>query len=263
MPLTLRQTTRNIIQLVEDKSGIPVRVTQDPKLPTMAAVHMARKGGSPVHLVLYKPFPGQSPDYQICFECTYILRLFSNPPEKRFDIASTEQARKEVEEMMNAPDGVGAKYGLKKSQIGELRDQFLNGLITHLRSIPVGLRASEWLATNYPELETLEKEHVHKEIEINRQSMKKEIEEITPPKIFKTAQTITAAYMLYWSEFFNQPELFNPYILRGFEKDARSLLDIYHQTSDQPIHDQELINAWGEHLGLTNWYTWILYQSPE
>ncbi len=56
-PLTLRQTTRDIIKLVETKSGIPVRVTEDPTLPTIATVRMARKGSVQAHLIIYKPNP--------------------------------------------------------------------------------------------------------------------------------------------------------------------------------------------------------------
>jgi len=98
--LELRQITREIIHSVEEKSGIPVRVAQDNNLSTIAAVRMARKGASPVHLVLYKSYPGESPDYQISFECGYILRLFSNPPEKRFEITDTVQGqgKEEVED---------------------------------------------------------------------------------------------------------------------------------------------------------------------
>jgi hypothetical protein len=260
--LTLRQITRDIISLVEEKSGIPVRVTQDPNLPTLATVRIARKGSTPVHLVVYKPSPGESPDYAICFQCTYVLRLFSNPPEKRFDLTDTEKGRQEVEKMITAPGGVASKFRLRKAQIEELRSQFLDGLLIHLRSVPVGLRVSEWLATHYPELEPLEKEHVQREFDINRQSLQEQIKEITPPKVFQAAQAIAAAYALYWSEFYGKPEVFNPYILAGFEKDARALLDIYHQIPDDPTFDQALIDAWGKHLGLTSWYAWLPYQPP-
>jgi hypothetical protein len=235
---------------------------QDSELSTIATVRIARKGSVPTHLVLYKPYPGESPDYQICFECTFILRLFSNPPEKRFDLTDTTKGRDEVEKMMRSPGAIASKYQLKKAQIEELRSQFLSGLLMHLRSVPIGLRVSKWLATNYPELVPLEKEHVQKEININRESMKSEIKDITPAKVFQAAQTISAAYALYWSEFYNEPEVFNPYFLAGYKKDAYALLDIYHQIPDDPTYDQALIDTWGKHLGLTDWYTWVPYQPP-
>jgi hypothetical protein len=260
--LELRQITREIIHSVEEKSGIPVRVTQDNNLSTIAAVRMARKGASPVHLVLYKSYPGESPDYQISFECGYILRLFSNPPEKRLEITDTVQGKEEVERLIKAPGGVAEKFRLKRSQVEELRVQFLSGLIIHLRSVPVGLRVSEWLAVNYPELEALEKEQVLKELELNQQSLKAEIREITPPKIYRATQAISGAYALYWSEFYGKPEMFNPFIQQGFDRDARSLLEIYHQLPEGPDNDQALIDAWGSKLGLSDWYAWRPYQAP-
>ncbi|MGD0002851.1 MAG: hypothetical protein ABSE06_01335 [Anaerolineaceae bacterium] len=260
--MTLRDTTRDIIKLVETKSSIPVRVTQDPRLRTIATVRMARKGSVPTHLIVYKPNPGETPDYQICFECGYILRLFSNPPEKRFDIADTLKGREEVENMMTVPGGVAVRYQLQKSQIEEMRSQFLDGLIVHLRSVPVGLRVSEYLEANFPTLEQLEKEHVQKEFKINRKSLESEIKAITPLKIFRAAQAITAAYTLYWSEKYGKPQVFNVYRLEGFEEDARALLDIYEQMPDDPTFDQALIDAWGKYLGLTDWYKWLPYQPP-
>jgi hypothetical protein len=260
--LSLRAVTREIIQLVEDRSGIPTRVLEDPNIPTIATVRMARNGSSPVHLIQYKPYPGESPDYQICFQCGFILRLFSNPPEKRFDLADTAAGKDDVERFITAPAGIGTKLRLKMAQVEELRAQFLNGLLVHLRSVPIGLRVSAWLAANYPDLALLEKEHVQKEFEINRQSLAKEVKEITPPRIFRAAQSITAAYTLYWSEKFHQPGVFNIYRLEGFEKDAERLLEISDHTPDDPTYDRQLIDAWGKHLGITDWYIWLPYQPP-
>jgi hypothetical protein len=223
---------------------------------------MARKGSVPVHLIVYKPNPGETPDYQICFECGYILRLFSNPPESRFDLAESSKGREEVEELITAPGGIAATYQLQKLKIEDLRSQFLGGLLIHLRSVPVGLRVSEYLATNFPALVPLEKEHVQKEFKINRQSLESEIKAITPLKIFRSAQAITAAYTLYWSEKYGNPQVFNVYRQQGLEEDARALLDIYEQTPDDPTYDQALIDAWGKYLGLTDWYTWLPYQPP-
>lgn len=260
--MTLRDVTRQIIKLVETKSDIPVRVMQDEKLSNIATVRIARKGSVPAHLVIYKPHPGESPDYQICFECTFILRLFSNPPEQRFDLVDTTKGREEVEKMLTGSGGIAGKYRLDKAQTEKLRAQFLNGLIIHLRSIPVGLRVSEWLSVKFPELDALEEKHVQKELEINRESMSNEIKDMTPPKVYRAAQAISAAYNLYWSEYYNKPELFNPYILAGFEKDAKALMDIYHQIPDDPINDRELIDTWGSYLKINDWYTWLPYQPP-
>ncbi len=40
--MTLRETTRTVIKLVEDHSGYPVPVQEDPALKTFAKVRMAQ-----------------------------------------------------------------------------------------------------------------------------------------------------------------------------------------------------------------------------
>jgi hypothetical protein len=260
--LSIRQTTRDIISLVEEQSGIPVRVVEDPKLQTLATVRIARKGVTPDHVVIYKPQAGEAPDYRICFECVYILRLFSNPPDRRFDLAETTKGQEDVEQTIMSPGGIASQYRLRKSQVQELRAQFLSGLLIHLRSVPVGLRASEWLAENYPDLKQLEGEHVKNELNLGKQSMAANIKQITPPKVFRAAQGISAAYALYWSEKYGKPEVFNPYRLQGFEKDGRALLDIFERTPDDPTYDQALIDGWAKHLEISDWYTWVPYQPP-
>jgi len=261
--LELRRVTREVIKLLEDKSGIPVRVLQEQKLTTIATVRIARKGSVPVHFVLYKPSAGESPDYSICFECGYILRLFSTPPEQRFDIAESIHGQEEVEKEISLPGGIATKYRLKKAQIEEIRTQFLSGMITHLRSVPVGLRVSEWLSSSYPELNEVQETHVKKELQINRESLKEKIKEITPPKIFQATQAINAAYALYWSDKYGKPDIFNPFRLYGFEKDGETLINIYKNTPDDPSYDKILIDTWAKHLSITDWYNWVSYQPPE
>ncbi|MGE5373506.1 MAG: hypothetical protein ACM3XO_00495 [Bacteroidota bacterium] len=75
------------------------------------------------------------------------------------------------------------------------------------------------------------------------------------------AQSISAAHALYWSQRYGKPEMFNPYRLEGFEKAGQKLVEILEQIPDQPSHDQELVDAWGKYLGVTDWYTWLPYPS--
>jgi hypothetical protein len=43
---------------------------------------------------------------------------------------------------------------------------------------------------------------------------------------------------------------------------GQKLAEIFEQIPDRPRHDQELIDAWGKYLGITDWYTWVPYQPP-
>lgn len=136
--MELRQITHEILKSVEEVSGLPVHVMEDSKLSTIATVRMAR-GNMPGHVILYKPVPGEPPDYLICYQCGFILRKFAVPPEQRFDLTDTAAARNYVRTAMLAPDGVARKYGLGEAQVADLQKQFLQAALTHLLSIVVGI----------------------------------------------------------------------------------------------------------------------------
>jgi len=52
--MKLRDTTRKIISRLEETSGYPVQVMEDPDLSTIAVIRIAR-GNMPAHILKYKP----------------------------------------------------------------------------------------------------------------------------------------------------------------------------------------------------------------
>ncbi len=77
--MSLRETTRTILKQVEETSGYPVLVQEDPSLTTFASIRMAR-GGMPAHMLRYRLLDNQAPDYTSVHQCGFILRLFANQP---------------------------------------------------------------------------------------------------------------------------------------------------------------------------------------
>ncbi len=258
--MKLRQTTREIIHLVEEVSGIPVQIMEDPKLQTMAKVQMARKKGTPQHLIIYKSESGQKPDYQICFQCGYIIRTFQNPPDERFDIIETQYGREAVERLIRQSGGIADKFRLRKNQILEMRNQYLSGLLIHLRSVPIGFRISEWLTNKYTELNNLKREHIEKELNINKQSLSGKIKASTPQKVYDASLSISAAYALYWALKYNKHEWFNPYRLHGYNLAGHELIDLYQKIPKEPINDYKLLEEWGKYLKIDEWFTFIPYK---
>ena len=249
--------------MVETNTGISVRVVKDPNLISLASVQVARKGSLPMHLVRYKPIHGEPPDYLICFQCVYILRLFSNAPENRYDLISSINGQKEVNELLRKSDLFSASnHSLNNNHLSVMTSQLLNGILIHLRSIPVGLRVSEWLSSNFQELKSEEIIHVQRELDNNRLTLEPEIKKSIPSRVFNATQAISSAYSLYWSIKYDTPSKFNIYKLEGFKSDARSLLDISENIPIDPNFDRVLIDAWAKYLNLTDWYSWNQYQSP-
>lgn len=259
--MNLRQTTREIIKLVEERSGFPVQVLEDPDLPVIAQVRMAR-GTVPAHFILYKPSSGESPDYTICHQCGFILRFFSDPPERRFELAGARAGHAEIEKAVLAPDGPARRFELGGDEITQLRSYLMSSIMVHLRSIPIGLRVSVWLADAYPELAELQCAQVMNELALAKATLKPDIHEATPDVVYKPTEIINAAFALFWAQRYNQPEIAAPYRFAGYEKDGQALLKIWHELPDDPLNDKELVDTWADYLGLRNWYTWVAYEPP-
>ena len=161
-----------------------------------------------------------------------------------------------------APGGLAQKFGLSKSQLEPFRDQLLGGLITHLRSVPVGLRVVNWLGRNYPQLRDLERKHADKELAVGVDSLAPRIRDMMPKGIFQPTHYINAAHAIFWGERLEKPNLVRPYRSMGFDKHGKRLLEILGEIPDAPIHDKELIDAWADYLNIREWYSWIPYIAP-
>ena len=93
-----------IVKLVEEHSGYPVQVVDDPNLTTFASIRLARRGGVPAHILVYRPGDNQAPDYFIAFQCGFALRLFAVPLEQRLETgmnkAGVQRVREDLEQTL-------------------------------------------------------------------------------------------------------------------------------------------------------------------
>jgi len=258
--MRLRDSTRRIITQLEEKSGYPVQVLEEADLSTFATIRIAR-AGVPAHVLSYKTHPPPV-DYTIAWQCALALRLFERPPEQRFLIASSPQSSRQLENILNAPQGLRETYGLKASQVESLRDQLLQGLVTHLYSVAVGLRVSDRLTLDYPEFADLEVQLTERELQTNRETLSEQVRAALPAEVYTPTQRINAAYALYWAGRLEQPEIVNPYRLAGYEAAGQTLLRVSESTPGDPAHDYELVEGWADVLGLRGWFTWVKYKAP-
>lgn len=164
--MTLREVTRAVIGRVENASGCPVVVSEDASLKTLAASRIAR-GGNRIHAISFNPSAVSESDYLICYQCGFILRLFGIPAADRVDLAGTADGRQVVHRLLSAPDGPGKKLKLTPESISALRDQLFDGLMTQLRSIPIGFRVDSWILHEYPELVQLQRDMAMRQVKDN------------------------------------------------------------------------------------------------
>lgn len=260
--MKLRDVTRKFIARLEEKSGYIVTVREDPTLPVLATILIAR-GTLPAHVLTYKPgFKGESPDFMICWQCAITTRMFECPPDQRFQIMNSPEGNRALDNILNAPNGIANKLHLGKAEIESFKSQLMGGILTHLRSVPIGLRVSDNLTVEFPELLEYESQHVEKELEIGKQSLAPSVKQSIPPEIYNASQAITAAYALYWAERLESPEIARPFDMDNFSGHGQQLLSIFNTVPDDVTNDNELIDRWADYLGIRNWYTWMPYQAP-
>ena len=165
------------------------------------------------HRVSYRPDSSSPPDYLICSQAGFILRLFDTPVEKRFDFASSPEGDAAVERLVKAhPTG-----RVLPPQAVPQRCQFLrDALLNHLRSIPVGMRVDPWPATEFPALAELQKASFLRQLQDSVTTLEPQHRQSSPQKIYAAIEAISAAFAAYWTGRLNQPQL--ALLFKAFEQ---------------------------------------------
>ena len=260
--MALFEITRQVIAALEDKSGYSVDEIEDPALPNLAVFRVAREEHA-MHELHYRPGDGtQPPDYNICWHCYVAMRLYDCPPEARCLMAASPDGGQELEAILSSPNGIARRFRLDRPRLQAYKDSVLNALLTHLDSVPIGLRAAEILEADHPELHDLGMKYVETQLAAGLVSLSARVREMMPAKLYACTGSINAAYALYWAERLENPELARSYEPPGFDGPGRELLEIYHSVPSETEHDRELIDRWAGVLKLRRWYTWEPYPAP-
>jgi hypothetical protein len=254
--MNFNEATQHIINLVEKKTGRRVEILSDRSLQVLARVTMAR-GPAPAHLLSYNP-AARGIDYVIAYQCSFILRLFESPPGERFDFAANDSGRRAVQNTMAGNKKV-RKMGLPDAAVKQFAEQLYNGLMTQLRSAPIGMRIDKWLWEEYPGLRDQQQASISKQQQDNIQALSPEIRGIAPETVFKGNAGMNAAYALLCDELLDQELYVIPYRAVGYDDLGAHLLDIWEEVPADATHDRELVDAWAEELGLSEWYRWISF----
>ena len=259
--MSLNEITWKVLRLVESRSGIPVHVEPDPSLPgtMLAKVTMAR-GSLKLHRVAYRPDSSSPPDYLICQQAGFILRLFDTHPEKRFDFTPSAEGVAAIERLVKAHPAANM---IRPIALPEFCRLLQDALLHHLRSIPVGMRVDRWLAAEFPSLRGLQNASILHQLQDGPATISPKFQQRTPAKIFDGTQTISAAFASFWANRLGQPQLALPFKAAGFQKAGEELLAIWESSPEAPENDGAIIDAWADKLGIAGWHAWVPYSVPQ
>lgn len=195
--MALQEVTEAILRSVEETTGRPVILRPDPSLATLLAKVTMARGSAPAHLVAYNPQAG-AVDYVICVQCGFLLRMFQVPEGERFSLGGSSQGRKEIEGLIT--EHLRQKgLSFPKEIRSKLVDQFLSGIIQQLRSYPIGLRVDHWLRQGYPGFAEQQKKAIDRQLNDNAMTLRPEVRQIAPAKVFEANVGMNAAFAQFWS----------------------------------------------------------------
>lgn len=259
--MTLRETTRMILKLVEEHSGYPVEVVEDPTLSVFARMRPARRGSLPAHTLTYRPMGRQAPDYAIAYQCGFALRLFGMPADERVDFSGSAEGHKQVRTALEKALG-HQRVQLSRPELEQTSQQLYDGLMTHLRSVPIGLRIAHWIRESFPEMHALQRASVQEELKENREAGRSARNPLLPEAVVKPTLAINAAFAQYWARAFGEADLAAGYTSGPAARQGERLLALWDELPKGPDSDPKLVDAWADVLGLAGWYSWTPYLAP-
>jgi hypothetical protein len=198
-------------------------------------------------------------DYVICFQCGFLLRMFKVSEAERFSLAGSWRGRQETEKLIG--DHL-RKKGLSypKEIRSKIVEQFFGGIMQQLRSMPIGLRVDSWLQQSAPGLAEQQKKAIARQLNDNAASLRPDVRQIAPAKVYEANVGMNAAFALFWSRTWNDSLLSMPYKSSGDLATGEKLLKLFDEIPNEPASDKKLIDAWGSHVGLTGWYEFLPYE---
>jgi len=146
--------------------------------------------------------------------------------------------------------------GLPPDKADRLTSILFNGILTQLRSIPVGLRVDSWIRSEFPDLAGLQEKAMTRQLNDCAGALRPDVQASMPDGALTINIAMSTAYSLYWAETLARPQIALPFRATGHLESGRALLDIWRRIPDDPANDRELTDAWAARLGLSDWYFW-------
>ncbi len=229
---------QQLIQQIEDSSGLPVHIAEEPGMRLRATVIQARRG-APAHLVRFKPGSGNL-DYLVASQLGFLCRTLSLPSEERWEIGATKAEQ---------------DAGIRAMGLDVFNDDFARAMIgqisTQTRSYPVGLRVDTWLWHDFPGLRTQQESEIRSQLAENQRALAPEIRGKFPKGIVDANTSMNAAFASYWAGMLGDPRFNIPFTALGYKGIADKLLAVLGDVPADPTGDRTLVERWGDLLGLT------------
>jgi hypothetical protein len=247
----LRAATKGILKRVEDLSGKSIQFVSDEKLPLLATLQIARNGAD-FHVLRYKP-SAESLDYLIAFQAGFVLRLYENEPDQRFDFSPAPDAGRRAESLIL--DGLALSADERKA-LPAFADSVAQWALMNLRSLPIGMRIDRWIADDFAELRAQQQACIAVQVQQNVDLLSFRQGKLSIPTGLLAG---IASYALFAERLLGDGSFSVPYGAAGALTRGEQLLSLLDGVPSGPQYDCELVDRWAAAAGLAGWYNWIPY----
>lgn len=242
-------STQTLLDKATHLSGAGFDIIYDPSLPIASSVRIAGREGRERHEIVLR-LPSDENNYLIAWQAAFVLHQYQMPETERANLKPEPSALAPIKnELLQLHPSVPI------AQRENFSEHVIGGVLTQLRSVPVGMLIDIALHREYPELHATQQQSLIQQV-VEHIACLQMTPDMFPRTLLRANQVMNAAQALMVAELFGQPNLFAPYRSVGMEAAAALLLEAcLHQVFDETL-DRELIDAWGRTLGIDRWYRW-------
>ncbi|MBU0654592.1 MAG: hypothetical protein KJ914_05590 [Gammaproteobacteria bacterium] len=243
-------STQSLIDQATRLSGHGFDIVFDASLPVASSVRIAGREGRERHEIVLR-LPSDENNYLIAWQAAFVLHQYSTPETERTNLqpnaAYLASVKNELLEM---------HPGIPLAQREPFTDHVIGGVLTQLRSVPVGMLIDIHLHREYPELHATQKQSLINQV-VEHVACLQLTPEMFPRTLVRANQVMNAAQALMVAELFEIPDIFEPYRSVGMEAAAAILLEPCMNQIFNATTDRQLIDSWGSNLGIEKWYRWV------
>lgn len=250
--IPLRAATRSVLDRVEQVTGRSVQFMRDNELEVMATLGMARHG-SGYHVLRYRP-TDEPLDYLIAHQASFILRLYANPPDQRWDFVPKDSAAALMESLIKSGRPLSQDDAARLPQFAQFVAQWS---LLNLRSLPVGMRIDAWIHAELPDLREMQRETLLAQHQEYVAGLSFRVGSLMVPK---ASLAMVAAHAEFVDRLLGDTRLAVPYKAAGLHDLATEILQCLDAVDPAPTHDTELIDRCAAVCGLGGQYEWKPFQ---
>ena len=247
-----RRISRDALREAERLSGSQVVVVESPDLPTLSAIRFAR-GSTPAHVIEYRSDYAWAVDYLVVYQCEMLRRRVNAASSGPIDLGPSPKGLKSV----TAALAKAATVKMNAASARQLAAQLLQGVVVHLRSIPLGLAIDSLIETEFEVFRETQRRVLADQLRENEQALDAAGAGLLPRRVVDATCAISAALALFWAERWTRPGLAAPYQYSGYAATGSQLLEVWRQNSSDGAQDRTVIDAWAKLVGIADWYTWL------